>query len=57
MICSNQIDESYGHYYSIRLFLGPLNVKLQFIIPSMFSLCTCQFDTYIYFKAILLKSP
>lgn len=37
MICSNQIDEYYGHYYSIRLFLGPLNVKLQFIIPSMSS--------------------
>ena len=35
MICSNQIDEYYGHYYSIRLFLGPLNVKPQFIIPSI----------------------
>ena len=39
MICSNQIDEYYGHYYSIGLFLGPLNVKLQFTKPSMSSLC------------------
>ena len=27
MICSNQIDEYYGHYYSIRLFLGPRERK------------------------------